>query len=181
MDKKFFFQIVGLLILIFGATILTFNQSLIPNLGNTTKPLPSPVGNLQNVVQIIDPASQQIKAQVLVEIADTKETRGLGLGGRSSLPAESGMLFIMEKRSKPTFWMKGMLIPLDFIWIDGNQIADVLEHIQPPVAGQSDQTLQLYSPSKDVDRVLEVNSGYIASHVIKVGDLIKVAQIAPTK
>lgn len=180
MDKKFFFQIVGLLIVIFGGTILAFNQDLIPNLGNKNT-FPSPAGNVQNVVQIVDASTQQVKSQVRVDIADTKEKRSLGLGGRASLPGDSGMLFIMEQKSKPTFWMKGMLIPLDFLWIDGDKIADIIQNVQPPVAGQSDQTLQLYSPSVPVDKVLEVNAGFVTHFGIQIGDRIRVTQVTPTQ
>lgn len=175
MDKKFFFQILGLVIVILTATALTFNPQLIPNLGsgkNFTKPSTATNG----VLQIVDPTTMQVKAQIAVEVADTKESRSLGLGGRSSLGAESGMLFVMEQRAKPTFWMKGMLIPLDFIWIDGVNIVDILQNVQPPVVGQADSSLQLYSPITIVDRVLEVNSGYVAAHGIKNGDQIRLVQ-----
>ncbi len=180
MDKKFFFQIVGLLIIIFGGTILAFNQDLIPALGNKTA-FPSPAGNVQNVVQLLDTSTQQVKSQVRVDIADTKEKRSLGLGGRASLAGDSGMLFIMDQKNKPTFWMKGMLIPLDFLWIDGDKVADIIQNVQPPVEGQSDQTLQFYSPLVPVDKVLEVNAGFVAHFGIKVGDTIRVVQAAPTQ
>ncbi len=174
MDKKFFFQIIGLVVVILGATALTFNPDIIPNLGGLNRGTNTPAAST-SVIQITDPTAQQVKAQVNVEVADTKEKRALGLGKRASLPTESGMLFIMEQRGKPTFWMKGMLIPLDFLWIDGNQVADILQNVQPPVAGQADSSLQLYSPITNVDRVLEVNAGYVAAHGIKVGDIIRVA------
>jgi uncharacterized membrane protein (UPF0127 family) len=86
------------------------------------------------------------------------------------------MFFIMEQRAKPTFWMKGMLIPLDFIWIDGSQVVDILQNVQPPVSGQSDASLQLYSPTVEIDRVLEVNAGFVALHGIKIGDKIQISQ-----
>jgi uncharacterized membrane protein (UPF0127 family) len=178
MDKKFFFQAIGLVIVILGATALTFNPQIIPNLGALNPASRNSTNISMSVIQIIDPATQQVKAQVNTEIADTKDKRSLGLGGRSSLPAESGMLFIMDQRAKPTFWMKGMLIPLDFLWIDGNTVVDMLQNVQPPVSGQADSSLQLYSPITAVDRVLEVNAGYIAAHGIKVGDVIRVVPLA---
>lgn len=174
MDKKFFFQIIGLVVVILAATALTFNPDIIPNFGGLNKSTTPPAAST-SVIQIVDSSTQQVKAQVKVEVADTKEKRGLGLGGRSFLAADSGMLFIMEQRSKPTFWMKGMLIPLDFMWIDGNQIVDILQNVQPPVAGQADTSLQLYSPIVNIDRVLEVNAGFVAARGIKVGDIIRVA------
>lgn len=176
MDKKFFFQILGLIIVILVATALTFNPQFIPNLGSRNV-FPSPSANTQTVASIVDGASSQVKAQVNIEVADTKEKRGIGLGGRTSLPPENGMLFIMEQRGKPVFWMKGMMIPLDFIWIDGDRVVDILQNVQPPVAGTPDQNLQLYSPVVDVNRVLEVNAGYIAAKGIKIGDRIQLSQV----
>lgn len=178
MDKKFFFQIFGLVIVILSATALTFNPQLIPNLGSvstTNRPAVSATSN--NVLELSDSSNQQVKGQLRIELADTKEKRSLGLGGRASLPADAGMLFIMEQRNKPTFWMKGMLIPLDFIWIDGERVVDIQQNIQPPAAGQSDQSLQLFSPIASVDKMLEVNAGFVARTGVKVGDLIKVFQI----
>lgn len=177
MDKKFLFQVMGLVILILGATALTFNQNLIPQLGNNKNVVPSPAANSVNVLQILDGSTQQVKTQVRLEIADTQEKRALGLGNRPSLAGDSGMLFILEKRTKPTFWMKGMLIPLDFLWIDNNKVVDILQNIQPPVQGQTDDTLQLYSPKTEVDKVFEANAGFVAHFGIKVGDTIKVTQM----
>lgn len=169
---------LGLIIVILGATALTFNPQIIPNLGSLNPATRTTTNTSVSLIQIIDPTTQQVKAQVSTEIADTKDKRSLGLGGRSSLPADAGMLFIMEQKAKPTFWMKGMLIPLDFMWIDGNTVVDILQNVQPPVAGQSDSSLQLYSPITSIDRVLEVNAGYVATHNIKVGDVIRVVPIA---
>lgn len=182
MDKKFFFQILGLVIVILSATALTFNPDIIPNLGSLNQATrPTASVSLNNVLEITDPATGQVKAQVKIEIADTKEKRSLGLGGRATLSADAGMLFVMEQRNKPTFWMKGMQIPLDFIWIDGDRVVDIQQNIQPPSAGQSDQSLQLFSPIADIDKMLEVNAGYALRAGIKVGDVIKVFQIVPTQ
>jgi uncharacterized membrane protein (UPF0127 family) len=180
MDKKFFFQILGLVIVILTATALTFNPQLIPNLGsgkNFTKPQTA----TNSVLQIVDPTTLQVKAQIAVEVADTKESRSLGLGGRSSLGAESGMLFVMEQRAKPTFWMKGMLIPLDFIWILDNKVVDILENVPPPEEAQADETLPRYSPVSVVNRVLEVNSGFVSKHSIKIGDIIQLGPQADSQ
>ena len=39
---------------------------------------------------------------------------------RKYLAQDSGMLFVFEKEGIYNFWMKNTLIPLDIIWIDGN-------------------------------------------------------------
>jgi uncharacterized membrane protein (UPF0127 family) len=176
MDKKFAFQIFGLLIVTFAAMIYTFNPGFLGGSAKKT-PVPSPtVAETQpnNLLTISDGQnSGSVKTQVNIEIADTKEKRTQGLSGRQSLPANAGMLFLMEMESKPTFWMKGMLIPLDFIWILDNKVVDVLQNVPPPEPDQQDSTLPRYSPVTQVNRVLEVNAGFIAKNGIKVGDTIQ--------
>jgi hypothetical protein len=75
MDKKFFFQAIGLVIVILGATALTFNPQIIPNLGAFNPASRNSTNISMSVIQIIDPATQQVKAQVNTEIADTKDKR----------------------------------------------------------------------------------------------------------
>src|SRR4030042_2564613 len=63
----------------------------------------------------------QINGQkIFVEIADTPEKRSQGLSGRDNLSQNQGMLFIFNQPAIPSFWMKDMNFPLDFIWINNN-------------------------------------------------------------
>jgi len=109
--------------------------------------------------------------KLLVEIAGTNVKRAKGLGGRDSLGENEGMLFIFEKPDYYSFWMKDMKIPLDFIWISGNEIKDITKNIPPPK--NSSDRLQTYRPIEKVDKVLEVNSGWVESHNVKIGDEIR--------
>lgn len=107
---------------------------------------------------------------ITVEIASSEAARELGLGGRSSLAADSGMLFTFDKKGvTPNFWMKGMLIPLDIIWIQGGSIIQINKNIAAPPANTSDSGLKQFSPIKPVDYVLEVNSGFSDKNSLKVG------------
>ena len=108
-----------------------------------------------------------------VEIADTQDKRSKGLGGRESLATDSGMLFIFPKPDKYPFWMKGLKFPLDFIYIREDKVIDFLPNIQPPSAGATDESLPIYLPREEVDKVLEVASGTIEKLNIKVGDKIQ--------
>ncbi|MBI2019920.1 DUF192 domain-containing protein [Candidatus Daviesbacteria bacterium] len=114
--------------------------------------------------------------KIKVEIADTKEKRGKGLGGREMLASDEGMLFIFDKEEIHSFWMKGLTFPLDFVWIKGDQVADILKNIPPPQPEQKDDTLPIYRPSVPVDKVLEVNAGTADRLNIKVGDTIQLVQ-----
>ncbi len=117
MDKKFFFQIIALLIVIFGALVVTTNSQLLnlflPPESVTSSPNPSASSAPLNLrrVRIIDAASlpgfENIKVRLNIEVADTSQSRARWLGGRTSLASDSGMLFIFDKADQHKFWMKG--------------------------------------------------------------------------
>ena len=125
------------------------------------------------------PAVQETKnvtienAVIKVEIADSDIKRQKGLSDRTSLEKDGGMLFVItDNKSTPTFWMKGMKIAIDIIWITEGKIIQIDKNVAPPTAGTSDKNLKLYSPKSAVDYVLEVNSGYSDLNNIKVGDSV---------
>jgi len=123
------------------------------------------------------PVFKQLKiegANLTVEIVDTQDKRNKGLGGRESLASDSGMLFIFPEPSKHSFWMKGVSFPLDFVWIKGEVVVDLLQNIPPPTPGQEDASLPIYQSREEIDKVLEVPAGTIQRLNIKVGDTIKV-------
>lgn len=91
-----------------------------------------------------------------------------GLGGYEKLPADTGMLFYLNKRDIHTFWMKEMKFPIDIIWIDEDQIVDISKNV--PIA--KDNNLKLYQPRSAVNFVLEVPAGYCDKNNIKVSDKI---------
>lgn len=112
--------------------------------------------------------------ELKVEIADTPARRSKGLSDRQSLASDEGMLFIFPKPDKYPFWMKGLTYPLDFIWIKGGRVVDLLQNIQPPAPGQSDELLPIYQTKEDIDKVLEVAAGTAQRLNIKAGDTIKI-------
>lgn len=180
MDKKFWFQILGLLIVILGGSFVAFRGGSLPGIGTINNPDLNGSGGpslATDQLLVLDatstPETKLIKAQLAIEVADSKEKRVKGLGGRESLASESGMLFIFEGTDKYKFWMKGMKIPLDFIWINNDRVVDLLTDVNPPKKNQSDETLPLFAPTVVIDKVLEVNAGYIKSHDIRVGDKIE--------
>lgn len=131
------------------------------------------VTNLPFVPEKPKTGTAQIRdLKINVEIADTADKRKHGLGGRQSLASDSGMLFIFEKPDVYKFWMKGLTFPLDLIWIRDNTIVDVVKNATPPMPGQKDETLPLYAPSQPIDKVLEVNAGFVDANGIQVGDTV---------
>ncbi len=109
-----------------------------------------------------------------VEIARTGDEQARGLGGRSSLAPSTGMLFPQSNEAVLAFWMKGMLIPLDFVWIDAKcAVADLTTNVPPPRDPNQTSGLPIYSPSRPVLYVLELNAGDVASKNIKAGDKVQ--------
>lgn len=95
-----------------------------------------------------------------------------GLGGRTGLGSNEGMLFQYSQPSRYAFWMKGMVIPLDFIWMVNGQVADITANVPPPVLGQTD--LPIYQPNQPVTAILEVNAGFTAAHGIAIGQAVRI-------
>jgi uncharacterized membrane protein (UPF0127 family) len=118
------------------------------------------------------------KHELLVEIADDENERAKGLSGRKSLPEQEGMFFVFPKKDfKPSFWMKGMLMAIDIIWINDNKIAQINTDVQPPVEGTPDRELPLLIPDGLVDYVLEVAAGFSEKKELKVGTPIDLSNI----
>jgi hypothetical protein len=107
-----------------------------------------------------------------VEIAATKEKQEQGLSGKQFLAANSGMLFIFNAPDFYEFWMKGMLFPLDFVWINGNKIVDLTENVPRPINGGP---VKIIKPKTKADKVLEINAGAINANGIKMGDDVEIA------
>lgn len=111
-------------------------------------------------------------SRVNVIIPLTRAQQERGLGGRTSLGAEDGMLFLFDTAGYQTFWMKGMAFPLDFIWLDHGQVVDITADIPAPLPNQTD--LPTYQPNVPASAMLEVRAGYAAREHISVGDAAKI-------
>lgn len=110
---------------------------------------------------------------VILEEAKTSSEQELGLGGRAALESDHGMLFRFSTPSRPSFWMKGMKFPLDFIWIQDDKVVDLSEHIAAPLTTMTESQLPLIKPKVDVDSVIEVNAGFVEYNKIKIGDEVQ--------
>ncbi len=110
--------------------------------------------------------------EIFVDIASSPEEKARGLSGTKSLGENEGMLFVFENKSRPSFWMKDMFIPIDIIWIADNEIVGIEENVPPPKKDTSTSKLPLYSPPTGIDYVLEVNGGFCEKNNIEVGNSI---------
>lgn len=111
------------------------------------------------------------KQTIYLEIADTPEKISQGLSERISLDQQRGMLFVFKKPGNYTFWMEEMKFNLDFVFINNNQVVDIVENVSFPKPGENPLTIN----SKSLfDKVLEINRGKIREWGIKVGDKLEI-------
>lgn len=106
---------------------------------------------------------------VHVRIPTTATLQERGLAGQTRLSDADGMLWNFVEPQRPAFWMKGMLIPLDFIWMREGMVVEVTQNVQAP---ENLNTLELpvYEPNVQVDAVLEVAAGFVQRHAVQIGD-----------
>jgi hypothetical protein len=115
------------------------------------------------VIRPKDPKDENVSFRV--EIADTPDSRNVGLMNRSSLDPGMGMLFVFDFEATRYFWMKKTLIPLDiiFIGVDG-RVADI-QTMQPCVA----EPCIIHKSRWPAMYALEVNAGDARKHHIELG------------
>lgn len=107
-----------------------------------------------------------------VELAVALAERAEGLSGRDELQPMTGMLFIYATPTIPSFWMKGMRFPLDFLWISEDCIvSDITPNV--PVPEPDQDALPGYSPGSPVLYNFEINAGEAQRHGIAVGRRVR--------
>jgi len=105
--------------------------------------------------------------QFVVELAKTPEQRQKGLMGRSSLKAQSGMLFLYESPRYVSFWMKNTVISLDVIFLSATgQILKIYHNAKP-------DSLEIMSAGENVSAVLEINGNLAQTIKLEIGDCVK--------
>lgn len=111
------------------------------------------------------------KIKVTVDIADNESKWSQGLSGRKELKDGTGMLFVFPSKQPVSFWMHGMLFPLDFVWIADTTVVDLTQNVPPPKDITS-TNIPMYTPIVPVNRVLEVPAGFIQKNGIQKGDTV---------
>ena len=107
--------------------------------------------------------------QVSLVVADTPATRAKGLSGRTSLEPNTGMLFVFDQLEYPGIWMRDMQFPIDVLWLNAdNVIVDIRESLSP------DTYPQVFAPRAKAQFVIELPSGFVAQHEIKIGDVVTI-------
>lgn len=100
-----------------------------------------------------------------VEVVEKKNDLAIGLSGRRYLSSEQGMLFVMGKESRHSFWMKDMYFPIDIVWLDRNlKVVDITENVSP------ESYPKTFTPTIPAYYVIEVLSGSVEKWGIKKSD-----------
>lgn len=103
--------------------------------------------------------------RIQAELADTPTTREVGLMNRTSMPTNSGMLFVFEQKAGHCFWMNNTKIPLSIAFIaDDGKIVNI-EEMQA-------QTTNNHCPQAPVRYALEMNRQWFSERVIVPGMVI---------
>ena len=108
-----------------------------------------------------------------VDVAESQAQQRLGLGGRRRLKPDEGMLFLYADKSRRTFWMKGMLISIDILWLDNDRIVHIEHRVPPPAPGTPLDALRIYGPVVSANGVLEIVAGRAAQLGLRVGDFVR--------
>jgi len=97
-------------------------------------------------------------------IADTPSRHQQGLMWLKELPADHGMLFVLDSPREFTIWMKNTYVPLDILFVgtDG-RIVWIARNAKP-------LSTDLISPGVDVAGVLEILGGEADRRGIDIGD-----------
>ncbi|MEY4747038.1 MAG: hypothetical protein RLZZ416_87 [Candidatus Parcubacteria bacterium] len=105
---------------------------------------------------------------IRVIVADTPQAREIGLGGRSGLMSDEGMLFIFPKDGKYAFWMKGMRFSIDILWLSAEgRIVSMAQNVSPETYPRD------FVPAAPARYVLEVSAGWVAAHRVRIGDIVR--------
>ncbi|GIV62636.1 MAG: hypothetical protein KatS3mg044_1502 [Rhodothermaceae bacterium] len=92
--------------------------------------------------------------RIAIEIAETDSAQARGLMERRSLPRRGGMLFVYDRDSTRTFWMRNTPLPLDILFIGADgRIVNIARHTKP----YSDDLIRSRGPAR---HVLEVRAGF---------------------
>ena len=104
--------------------------------------------------------------RIQAELASTQQARQVGLMNRTSMPTDSGMLFIFDQKATHCFWMSNTKIPLAIAFIaDDGKIVNI-EEMQA-------ETLNNHCPKAPIRYALEMNRQWFSQRAIGPGSVIQ--------
>jgi len=106
-----------------------------------------------------------------IVVASTDQEKQIGLSDTEVLGENDGMLFVFDKADFYSFWMRNMKFPIDIIYLNGDTVTTVIKNASPSA---NNENLVTYQPTKESDRVFEVNAGVADKYNIKEGTTLKI-------
>ncbi len=89
-----------------------------------------------------------------LDISSTPEQQRQGLGGRSSMPSDQGMVFVFDQVASQCMLMKNMQFPIDIVWLDSaKKVTYVESNVNP------DTYPQQYCGDASTKYVVELAAG----------------------
>ena len=144
---------------------MLISKNIISNLIATTLLLSSSVAFGQVNIGLPTVELKSGIYRIQAEIADTPNAREVGLMNRTSMPTNSGMLFIFEQKAGHCFWMNNTKIPLSIAFIaDDCKIVNI-EEMQA-------ETTNNHCPKAAIRYALEMNKQWFSERVIVPGSVI---------
>ena len=144
---------------------MLISKNIISNLIATTLLLSSSVAFGQVNIGLPTVELKSGIYHIQAEIADTPNAREVGLMNRTSMPTNSGMLFIFEQKAGHCFWMNNTKIPLSIAFIaDDGKIVNI-EEMQA-------ETTNNHCPKAAIRYALEMNKQWFSERVIVPGSVI---------
>lgn len=114
-----------------------------------------------------------------LELAADHVSRTMGLGGRTSIPEDGGMLFVFERPDLRAFVMRDCVVPIDIIFLDGAGNIVAMHQMVVEEPRRPDETPQAYElrmkryPSRfNAQFVIELRGGMLDQLDLAVGDTV---------
>ena len=100
-----------------------------------------------------------------VDVANTAESRQLGLSGRQDIGSVVGLLMVFDEPGYHGIWMKGMRFPIDVIWISEDfRVVGITRNLTP------ESYPKIFEPPEPIRYVLETNISFADVYGISTGD-----------
>ena len=152
------------------AVLISFCLCLMPSVA-CAAPVTKTVVILKQTAPADNISAKNARAKFRVEVVTNKADKNKGLSGRDSMPADAGMLFVLDPNDSRLFWMKGMNFPIDIVVIDrGMKVTEIFRDLQPCTQ------CPIYSVSETAAYVLEINTGLAEKLGIAPGDSVVIRE-----
>ena len=104
---------------------------------------------------------------IKVKLAVTSDAITKGMQGQRFDEDFNGMFFLMPMKGEQSFWMYDCIIPLDIIFINGDNITEIHSDCPPCTEELECERYRGYG-----DKVLELPAGMSEELGIKKGDIV---------